>query len=277
MPIKPFNIRESWDWLIILDACRYDFFVELWDIGQTESRLSLESCTLGFLEHLPHIPGSVVITSHPFVFLHTDKFTKVFDCGFDYHLSTCPPWLVTECLKRHFHEVLRYERRILWFLQPHHPFIGETRVHILVCLGESRDLLLPPDVVIQQFKELKAQGILERAYADNLKLVLAEVKRILPLLHGKVVITSDHGEGLGKPLRCEDKPVFGHPCNISELEVRLIPWCVVKGLNSSIPRNTVVINANTTINATTSSTTLSNVSAQLMFFPPSKYFYSKLS
>jgi len=47
-------------------------------------------------------------------------------------------------------------------------------------------------------------------------------------MRGKIVITSDHAEGLGIPLREGDKPVFSHPCGSNELEVRLIPWCVIE-------------------------------------------------
>lgn len=42
-------MREEWDYLIILDACRYDYFAAIWENyfdGELEKRVSLGSGTL---------------------------------------------------------------------------------------------------------------------------------------------------------------------------------------------------------------------------------------
>ena len=67
MDVEPLQLDLDWDWLIILDACRYDYFARLWKKSKVEPRLSPASCTLGFLDWLPKIDNSVVITGHPFV------------------------------------------------------------------------------------------------------------------------------------------------------------------------------------------------------------------
>jgi len=227
MRLERLDLGGDWDYLIILDSCRYDYFARNWNIGKVEAKISWASCTLEFLENMRPIPSSVVITGHPFITLFKHLFTRVIDAGFDYNLSTCPPRYVTSTFIKNLRTIKGYKRKILWFLQPHHPFIGETKLDIKIFMDRRGTSLTPAEVVARKYAEAKKAGILEKAYEDNLKLVLEELRKILPFMKGRIVITSDHGEGLGSPLRPQDKPVYGHPCNRSELELRLIPYCVI--------------------------------------------------
>lgn len=61
------DLSFNWDWLIILDACRYDYFASLWRRSKVEPRLSPASCTLEFLDWLPLMRDVIVVTGHPFV------------------------------------------------------------------------------------------------------------------------------------------------------------------------------------------------------------------
>lgn len=226
--IRFVNYKEDWDWLIILDACRYDFFVRNWGIGKIDYRLSLASDTLGTLRRFPKLEDSILITGHPFPLLFKHKFTKAVDVGFDHHLSTCPPWFINSYVRRHIGMINRFRRKVLWYLQPHHPYIGRTRLDVRIFEDPVSGKMTPIQKTISLMKKAKREGILENAYEDNLKLVLHYVRELLPLMKGKVIITSDHGEGLGKPLRSQDKPIFSHPANRFEWEVRLIPYCVIE-------------------------------------------------
>jgi len=225
--VEPLELDFDWDWLIILDACRYDYFKRLWRRSRVEPRLSWGSCTLEFLEHLPDMRDAMVVTSHPFVHENRHKFAAVVDCGFDYRLGTCPPWRVVLKVLRSLPLLRAFKRRIIWFLQPHHPFIAHPRLHIPIFDDPECRSLTPFERVERMFREAKARGILSRAYEANLKLVLREVEKLLPHLRGRVAITSDHGEGLGEPLRPEDPPVFSHPCNRDSWELRLVPFTVL--------------------------------------------------
>jgi len=225
--IKFVNYKEDWDWLVILDACRYDFFIKNWEIGKIDYRLSLASDTLGTLRRFPKLEDSILITGHPFPLLFKHKFTKVVDVGFDYRLSTCPPWFINNYVLKNIRLINKFKRKILWYLQPHHPYIGETKLDIRIYEDPVIGKMTPIEKTIELMKRAKQDGILEKAYEDNLKLVLHYVKELLPLMKGRVVITSDHGEGLGKPLRDQDKPIFSHPDNRFEWEVRLIPYCII--------------------------------------------------
>jgi len=188
----------------------------------------LDSCTVGVLRKFPRLLDSVIVTGHPFLLKRYDLFDAIIDAGFDYELSTCPPSFVTRKLFEHYAYVNRFKRKILWFLQPHHPYIGETRLDVRIYERDNPREMAPEQRTVRALIEAKRRGILEKAYEDNLKLVLMHVEDLLSHLRGRVVITSDHGEGLGKPLRDGDKPAYGHLCGRNELEVRLIPWCVVE-------------------------------------------------
>jgi len=224
---KPFGLPNDWDYLIILDACRYDFFVKYWDLSPVEPRISLDSCTLGVLEKFPRIPSSVVFTGHPFVLTYGNCFERRVDVGFDWSLGTTPPdYVVGKFLALRW-LFRRYRRKVLWFLQPHHPYIGETKLLIPVMDRRYEGGMPPQEEIERRMWEAKRKGVLERAYEDNLKLVLKYVKTLVKMLKGKIIITSDHAEGLAKPLREGDEPVMSHPCGRGELEVRLIPYTVI--------------------------------------------------
>jgi len=214
----------DWKWLVVLDACRYDFMLEAWPgPGRVEARLSPASCTVEFLRHLRPIPGSCVITGHPFLLRRKDLFDHIIDVGFDYDLGTCPPAYITGYVLRNITRLARFKRVVLWYLQPHHPLIADPRACVPVGT--------PGTQVYWCYKELHEAGILWGAYSKTLKLVVRSVKMMLPMLveTGTVVITSDHGEGLGKPYTPDEEPVYSHPCGRKELEVRLVPWIVIGG------------------------------------------------
>ncbi|RLE84853.1 MAG: hypothetical protein DRJ67_09900 [Thermoprotei archaeon] len=221
---KPLRLGTDWDWLIILDACRYDYFKRLWRHSEVEARISPGSCTLEFLAWLPRIEDSIVLTGHPFVLDRKDKFTRVVDVGFDDKLNTSPPWYITRSLRRNYTLVSRFKHKILWFLQPHHPHISNPRLDAGIFTDPRSRELTPQARTTLLFMKAKARGILSRSYEANLRLAIEEIEKILPMLKGRVIITSDHGEGLGEPLRPGDKPVYSHPCGREEWELRLVPF-----------------------------------------------------
>jgi len=57
-------------------------------------------------------------------------------------------------------------------------------------------------------------------YERNLRLVLEEVERLVQHLEGKIVVTSDHGEGLGKE-------ASGHALGRDIPVLRTVPWLEV--------------------------------------------------
>lgn len=129
-------MNEDWDYLIILDACRYDVFEneikhrKLAKIGKLEYRISRGSDTSTFL--LENFKGKyyddvVYVTANPFVdMLVKDSFYKVipvWNKGWNEKYNTVLPSTVYEYA---LNALRKYpnKRLIIHFMQPHHPFLS---------------------------------------------------------------------------------------------------------------------------------------------------------
>ena len=244
-------LKENWDNLIILDACRFDVFkeeIKKWNIkGELEYRISRGSWTVPFLlENFKNIKDKnlelndiVYITANPYVSaLFRDMFYKiipVWDFGWDESLKTVPPKRVYEAALK---AKLRYPRKklIIHFIQPHEPFVnlrentatGFSRLRHAV-LSENSENTIKHDVSIWDLVE---KGVIDRddaikGYIENLRWVMPYVIRLCKVLPGKTVITSDHGEAFGEkihpliPIR-----VYGHPDKVRIRPLIIVPWFI---------------------------------------------------
>ena len=223
-----FILEEDWKNLIILDACRYDYFKDLCVIpGKLELRLSLADCTVDFVNanfkdrdcqnivyfnaiptanYQNYMKGQDIwkikeATVNPFNVVLPDFFRKQIQAKLNLYPSTC--------------------RFIFHFLQPHYPLIYEP---------EDSPLRQPAGTIFDAnhcliYNEKYGWDRIKKAYTDNLKGVLAQVIELIPRLYpGKTVITADHGELLGRDNR------YGHgPGGIKPEynEVWEVPWFVV--------------------------------------------------
>ncbi len=254
--MKKQNINdENWDYLIVLDACRYDTFEKIYPDhlqGKLERRESPGSSTTDWLEK--SFPGSydyLYISGNPFVnskgyslsevstgyysgWMATEHFVEVVDAwklDWDNRYETVMPEDMTK-------RALKYagdERNtIIHYMQPHRPYItGEVEIEnmglgrvfgkvtgeqSIFCRTKSRFLSrlysvwkrldVKTKYRIKRFcgKEGRTEKfIMEggreeiiRYYEQNLEEVLGWVRKLLPYLDGKVVITSDHGEAFGE-------------------------------------------------------------------------------
>jgi len=239
-------LSENWDHLIILDACRFDVFSEeikksvLYKKGKLEYRISNGSMTLEFLsENFGEgvFNEIVYITANPFVdMLLKNKFYKIISVwkdGWDNNLNTVHPRTVYEYTKL---SIKKYsdKRFIIHFMQPHFPYLtlklaeetGFAKHREAVLRGAMKwkdktvwDLVeegrIPLEVVVQ-------------AYRKNLEIALKYVEKLVKILDGKIVITSDHGEAFGEkfhpiiPIK-----VYGHPKNVRIDALVKVPWFVI--------------------------------------------------
>lgn len=238
-------VEEDWDYLIILDACRYDSFKKLNTIpGKLEKKISLGSSTLEWLKKNfdEYYDDIVYISANPYIsdieikgFRLTDRFLsfrgtdhffkveKVWEYGWDEKLNTVPPEVVTEAALQ-AKERYPDKRLIIHYLQPHAPWIGKTRISID---EKARNNTWSKFIEQGKIWALIEEGIInielaKKAYEDNLKLVLEEVKKLIEKLDGKIVITSDHGECFG------EKFIFEHPAGIYIKELVEVPWLVIE-------------------------------------------------
>lgn len=210
-------MEEEWDYLIVLDACRYDAFKRLNDLpGKLEKRISRGSSTEEWLRKnfTGYYEDTVYISGNPFVSEieirdfnagdHFFKIEEVWKYGWDEHLGTTPPGEVTKAALRLDKEFPK-KRKIIHYLQPHDPFIGKTK---LISKGDKVPLWKDPKV--------------KQAWLDNLKLVLREVRGLVKKLEGKITITADHGDSFRKNF------LLRHPQGIHVKELIEVPWLVVK-------------------------------------------------
>ncbi|WP_162991414.1 alkaline phosphatase family protein [Halostella salina] len=100
-----------------------------------------------------------------------------------------------------------YERYIIHYMQPHHPFYGDA--------GDKPWNKEP-------FRYLKNGGDYEAvrdAYIDNLRLVLDHVELLLENFDAEsVVITADHGELFG------EWGLYSHMVGVPHPNLRKVPW-----------------------------------------------------
>lgn len=242
-------IKETdWDVLVVLDAARYDYFSELYD-GDCEPVWSPASFTGAWLkenwsgEHdvkvysgVPAVNSYGVPTWEYKASEHFREIVDVWDFGWSDELGSTPPHEVTEAFKSQ-HEG---ERCIVWYQQPHGPWIGEPRLTRFLKKaspvrktrertkrGEAtgRDVMRNPahNELMQEVRSGKYEkSFIRDCYRGNLNLVLEELRKLFEEADGKVVVTSDHGEHLG------ESGLWLHPGSVVSEELRAVPWVEIE-------------------------------------------------
>lgn len=152
--VKPQNLtEEDWDVCIVLDACRFDVFEEMYSDyleGELEKRKSPGSNTQ---EWLPKVFGEqydwLYVSGNSFInsedlpikrckgksnseWTATEHFSKILDAwdyGWDELLGTVDPASINRTYQRI--DTSGFDRTILHYIQPHAPYTGHL-------LGKSR-------------------------------------------------------------------------------------------------------------------------------------------
>jgi hypothetical protein len=226
---------EDWDYLIVLDGCRYDTFEAVSDLdgrllkydsrcGGTKEWL-IDSFGDGDWSDTIYISGSAWLTDEAM----DDRFggdpfksvDKVWDYGWDTELGTCPADIVWKAATNAVADDPD-ARVVVHFEQPHTPFIGDVDLSYegkdAEMLDDHRDV---SRVHYHEWQALRNGDLtreeVQQGYRANLGYVLEEVEKLLPVLDGKVVVTSDHGNAMGE--LC----LFGHPGPLTP-ETSEVPW-----------------------------------------------------
>ena len=134
-------MEEEWDYLIILDACRYDFFSKLYPpylSGELKKIVSpgsstIEWCKKSFQKKYNDV---IYISANPFINSkvevlnfnsknHFYKVIDVWDWGWNENLGTVHPKTVNEVVQS-FKDDYPDKRFIIHYLQPHEPYLGNS-------------------------------------------------------------------------------------------------------------------------------------------------------
>lgn len=236
-------MKQDWDNLIILDACRYDYFKSYNNIdGDLRSVISQGAHSWEFMQENfvgREFHDTVYVTANPHVGkLDDDIFYTVEQLldDWDENLGAVHPDYVVEAA---FEAYNKYPNKklIIHFMQPHHPFMGPTADQV----REEYDIRgydnwlahdhIEDSRVGTNMYELVERGEISKdnvheAYGETLEIALEGVTRILSNINGKSVITSDHGEMLGE--RGFIKSRYGHPHDIYNMELRKVPWLTIE-------------------------------------------------
>jgi hypothetical protein len=258
------ELIEQMDWnnLIILDACRFDFFENVYKDyldGELRKVVSSGSGTLEWLEKT--FPGQYDVTyfsANPYVNsrdisfggLNPAKhFSKIIDawltCWNEERGTVLPADLNKAVLNN-----LTDGRIIVHYIQPHLPFIaldsigsraarnaakGDIFLRLRASIGPKLRRVLGKENILkikqifnlgetpwEKMQKKYSVQEIRYYYEDNLRRVMEAVSDLVPHLREKTVITSDHGERLGEN---ED---YGHEYGSENSLLVEVPWFEVE-------------------------------------------------
>ena len=229
-------MAQDWDDLIILDACRVDYFEAQHEFEESSDRVvspgkrSWEFMQKTFVGKQFH--DTIYITSNPYATrLADDTFfkTEYLIDEWDDEIGTIHPEDVSQAALD-AHKKYPDKRLILHFMQPHRPYLGPTaeelreRVDLKGYRNEGDGLQIWGAV-----KEGKVSvDEVRQAYSESLDVVLNVVEEFLAEIDGKSVITADHGEMLGERVFPFTSRVWGHSEGFSTPTLRYVPWLEIE-------------------------------------------------
>jgi len=226
----------DWDNLVIIDACRFDLFKDAFPQKDFERRYTLGSSSAEFIEK--NFTGSDYsdidyITANPhfhkshFKYLTGRTADELFNSVYHTYMTD---WddrgtVLPESVKRDAltaQKLFPDNRRIIHFMQPHHPFVGSD----IVIDENGFDQYLDPGKDIQDnFKGVWSKADLEKvdndkvwkAYRENLEFVMSHVEDLVKELDGTTVVTADHANLFG------ENGLYGHPKGLDAKGLKEVP------------------------------------------------------
>jgi|APHM01.1.fsa_nt_gi Sulfatase. len=226
-------LDADWDNLLILDACRYDLFEEYHTLpGRLSRRQSKAASTVDFLQtnlHCRDLFDTVYVTANGQLFHFHEEFdiqfhdvVPLYAEAWNNELGTVTPDDVTDAAIEVANQYPN-KRLLVHYVQPHFPFIGADTQADKKRKSDNEEpfwlRVATGDVDINR-------DSLWKAYRNTFQMMLPEVKRLMKKLHGKTIVTSDHGNMFGE--RAHPVPIreWGHPSGIYTPELVEVPWLI---------------------------------------------------
>lgn len=229
---EPIPLKElDYDNIIILDACRFDLYKEV--TGCENYRISTgssskDSIKSNFSEN--DWRDTVLITANPH--FHESQFEEVtgreledvfhtvfktFETGWDKDKGTVPPEKVSKDAIT-AQKLFPDKKKIIWYMQPHRPFIGSKIQDYRAKLGENAQIQYRTEDIFKLAERGEYdQEEMWSAYKQTLELVLKDIEDLNDKLTGETLVTSDHGNVMG------ESGLYGHPPNLDTESIRKVP------------------------------------------------------
>lgn len=229
---------EDWEVLLILDACRPDLMREACEVGnyewlpeseELETVRSPASTSHEWMEshfsseHADEMESTAYVTANLFIqdydFEQFGAFSQLTAEPVDGIQVTIPRRLTDRAIDiwRRRNE-LGVERMIIHYMQPHTPFRSKPS-----WFDGEEPLTGWGNGFVQLRDGLLSYDEFWAAYFDNLQWVLDDVDLLTTNCDADMVVTSDHGNGLG------ELGIYGHPNGIPFDVVREVPWVPISG------------------------------------------------
>jgi len=245
--------RVPWQSLIVLDACRADYFRKAVRggpeaVGSPRIVRSAAPCTAVWLREVGPLladRNALYFTANPVVDREVSRMQVPLDLVSVWrdhwaHLTpgripSVHPWAVNGVVQAHRRlGALAGRPCVVHYLQPHSPYIGDVPLKMSRwgrsgnSFGRACHGLPRPDRAARSGNLNWA--LLRRAYRANLRLVWTAALHLARSLSGPVVMTADHGEVLG-----EHGGRFGHECHWTFDQLLEVPWLPLPEPSSSSP------------------------------------------
>jgi len=236
MKTKNIILSRKWDILIILDACRYDVFRELYGSefnvleGESEGSCTVEWFYNTFVVDNVRLDDVVYVSGSPYVSNHLTRLDNMSYYGKNHFFRVVDVWdfgfrkvgyayVVDPQMVYNWFNIVKTihknKRFIVHFMQPHAPY-----PHCKELSKYYIDKVGYPDLKLWEAMrkgEVNPKLALE-CYKNNLQWVMKYVYKIVENNRDKrIVITADHGEAFG------EHGLYDHPCYRSEDVLRKVP------------------------------------------------------
>lgn len=258
LPKSEHVMERDWDTLVILDACRHDYFTSRNELqGELTSTISTGKKSWEFMQQ-NFVDGeyhdTVYITANPFAnrlkdgtFYHIDYLAD----KWNKEIGTIFPEDVRKAAIDANHQYPN-KRLIVHFMQPHRPYLGEKAEELRRRINLKGYKNKGEGVQIWGAAKEKKVTVDEvrQAYRESLDIVLDEVERLIDDLDGKTVITADHGEMLGERVFPFTTRVWGHSEGFSTRRLRTVPWLSIEAeerreITADIPEDSTELSGDT--------------------------------
>ena len=244
-------LRQKWDNLIILDACRYDTFKQLYASeglrGRLESRTSRGTETTEFLSEnfglTRRIGNLVYVTASPWITSHFNKkfyaIVPVWKDGWSEENNTVLPQEMYRYALR-ANEMYPDKKLIIHFVQPHRPFIGYAKVDWWK--GRAPPFRFRPvwGSVAEEGRsllEVMDNETMMRFYKRNLKLSSSLRSQTLGHVAGSLSGFGGSWRAFGEPLHpLIPIRVYGHPGHTRIAALTKVPWLIVESSSPKLVR-----------------------------------------